>query len=141
VYVTTDSAEATTGSGVLAQCEATIQEIECSFPLELHITIHEDSCAVVCEPPACPVNNIFCMNSVCSVCLPATVDFPIEQCQAFLQSCDPSDLGPMSTTHDELASGTVADGESSTNPGEATDTTGTGTTEGPSVDETAEGAT
>jgi hypothetical protein len=137
VYITSDSAEgATTGASALAQCEATIQEIECAFPLELHITIHDGGCAVACEPPACPVNNILCINPVCSVCLPTTVELPLEHCQAFLQSCNPWDLGPTPTTSEGASSTSAADTESSTNSADAADST-----EEPSVDDTAEAST
>lgn len=126
VYVSEDSSESTSETSALSQCEATIHDIECDFPLELHITIHDDGCAVVCEPPACPVNNILCVNAVCSVCLPTTVELPLAQCQAFLQSCDPMDLDPGSTTEppsDGSSSGSVAGTGSSTASADDTETT------------------
>lgn len=127
VYISEGSSESTSGTSALSQCEATIQAIECGFPLELHITIHDDGCAVVCEPPECPVNNILCINAVCSVCLPTAVDLPLEQCQAFLQSCDPMDLGPAPTTtstSDEGSSGPMVDTGSSTVSADVTGSTG-----------------
>lgn len=127
VYISEESSESTSETSALSQCEATIQDIECSFPLELHITIHDGGCAVVCEPPSCPVNNILCVNPNCSVCLPATVELPLEQCQAFLQSCDPVDLGPGRATtspSDEGSSGSEADTGGSTASPDDTGTTG-----------------
>lgn len=124
VYISEDSSGSTSEASVLSQCEAAIHDIECSFPLELHITIHDDGCAVVCEPPACPVGNIFCVNASCSVCLPTTVELPLEQCQAFLQSCDPMDLEPgAESSSDGGSSGSVAGTGSSTTSADGTETT------------------
>lgn len=127
VYISEGSSESTSEMSALSQCEATIQDIECSFPLELHITIHDEGCAVVCEPPECPVNNILCINAICSVCLPTTVDLPLEQCQMFLQSCDPMDLGPAHMTtspSDDGSTGRVTGTGSSTATPDDTGSTG-----------------
>lgn len=126
VYISEDPPEGTTETSVLSQCEATIQDIECGFPLELHITINDEGCAVGCQPPACPVNNILCINMSCSICLPTTVDWPLEQCQTFLQSCDPMDLDPepvTTSTSDGASSGSVADTGSTTASVDATGAT------------------
>lgn len=134
VYISEDRPEGTTETSVFSQCEAAVESIQCGFPLELHVTFDDDGCSVVCEPPACPVDNIFCVNALCSICLPATVDFPLEQCQTFLQSCDPMDLEPSadSSTSDEGSSGLMPDTGGSTASDAVTGTTGTAGIDGTS---------
>lgn len=97
VYLPQDSSQVSSGTGSFDQCAATVAAIECSFPFQPHITIDGDSCAIVCEAPACPVGNLQCLSPTCAICLPVEIEFPLEECQAFVQSCDPSPSGPGST--------------------------------------------